>query len=98
MGAQGGHKARPYSANDALATYTAVQIRYRICAVDHLAYARFSLFGPLLLASCHSVFLHGHARANLYERGFHGVRLERQPHEMATVPKRGQPPERGSGE
>ena len=36
MGAQGGHKARPYSANDALTTYTAVRIRYRICAVDHL--------------------------------------------------------------
>ena len=36
MGAQGGHEARPYSADDALTTYTAVQIRYRICAVDHL--------------------------------------------------------------
>ena len=36
MGAQGGHKARPYSANDALTTYAAVQIQYRICAVDHL--------------------------------------------------------------
>ncbi|MEW6140122.1 MAG: hypothetical protein AB1733_18005, partial [Thermodesulfobacteriota bacterium] len=28
-------KARPYSANDALTTYPAAQIQYRICAVDH---------------------------------------------------------------
>ena len=35
MGAQGGHEARPYSANEALTTYTAVRIQYRICAVDH---------------------------------------------------------------
>ena len=40
MGAQGGHKARPYSANDALTTYPAVQIQYRICAVDHLGFHR----------------------------------------------------------
>ena len=36
VGAQGGHEARPYSANEALTTYTAVRIRYRMCAVDHL--------------------------------------------------------------
>ena len=35
VGAQGGHKARPYSANDALTTYPAVQIQYRICAIEH---------------------------------------------------------------
>jgi len=35
VGALGGHKARPYSANDALTTYTAVHIRYRICATGH---------------------------------------------------------------
>ena len=38
MGAQGGHEARPYSANEALTTYSVVRIRYRICAVDNLGF------------------------------------------------------------
>ncbi len=37
VGAQGGHKARLYSANDALTKYAVVQIPYRIYAMDHYA-------------------------------------------------------------